>query len=368
MATKITIAIPNIDAMVRHIDVEIIHKNTEIIIGDKTTIFRVIVTSVGVMKLEPMQSVYAFCTDNYKRLESSIKYAFAIDAAMRFSSIPLCINFDGEPGTGKTTFASYIAASGIFNRIIVYNLVQAVKDDFMQTITMLERHISSSVPKDLPKDPETILLIIDEIDKWLESYINCKIHICREEARVKKNTQTNDNQKSITSETYVPLTEMQEKEKKIQLKYDFLDQLYKLVDGLVLSDIRRYVVIFNTNNFDNLFNGIDERYKSLYDRFQIYKFRKNNKNEVISYLQGIYNKLKCYISEQSDSSRTHNILKLVQYDPAIFSLIPDDICISYRSLLKILRTNCFELEKTIKALSDASNGDTHAPIQDRIKN
>jgi len=280
---------------------------------------------------------------------------------LQFQTIPFSVNFDGEPGTGKTTFGSYIVNTGIFSRIYIYNLVQAGKLDFQETIMSLERQIHNSSPKDRKEDGgvEIVLLILDEIDKWLESYISHQIHTYRDEAR-KETKKDSTSGGPVLIESYAKLTEKEEDEKRIQLKNEFLDQLYKLVDGHTLPDIRKYVIIFNTNNFDRLFKNVDQRYDALKDRFQEYKFKKNGKKEIITYIKGIRDKVKEYCDDSSIPEEKRMLFKttaseFIAYDESIFDEIPDNIEVSYRTISKFLRKNCFNIADTIQDLSDQDN-------------
>ena len=177
----------------------------------------------------------------------------------------------------------------------------------------------------------------------------------REEARGKKQIKDDKTQNSVV-ESYEKLSREEENEKKIQIRNDFLDQLYKLVDGHVLSDARKYVIIFNTNNFNGLFLDTDDRYKALIDRFQKYKFNKIGKAEIISYLKCITNELKKKILESNNGTITKlisdkkNIANLCAYDERVLDRIPDNISITYRTLHKILRSVSFKTESVIDIL------------------
>ena len=92
----------------------------------------------GIHKLEPVSVSNAYPTETYVNLETAIRNYYFIDTVMKLQSIPFCINFNGDPGTGKTTFGNYIANKGIFNRIIIYNMVQSTNSDFSTCIGDLE--------------------------------------------------------------------------------------------------------------------------------------------------------------------------------------------------------------------------------------
>lgn len=353
----IKISVPKIDTVMRYIENDIINKNLESFFADKTVMYKISSHTNNIIKLEPIQIVYAFPTENYVKLEKSIKSHFLTDFIINPPNIPFCINFDGEPGTGKTTFGSYIASTGIFNRIIIFNLIQTISMSFQECITNMELKITQNTPKDRKQEdePEKILIIFDEVDKWLKSYTNHKIHTMREDARSKKEIKKDNATAPVEMQCFAKLTEKEEEEKTNQLKNEFFDQLFKLVDGQILPDNRKYVFIFNTNNFDSMFENIDERYRALYDRFQQYKFKKNTKADVIKYIKNIYNRLKYFIGDSNVALETRNlygetIKSLTDYDEKILDNIPDNIEISYRSLQKVLRKNSYIIKDVINDL------------------
>lgn len=358
-ATKITFAFPKIVSVTQYMDDVVVHKNQEYDFGGKTTMYRISVSPSNIYKLEPVQSVQAFPTENYKALEESIATHFVIDNALHFSSVPFCVNFDGKPGTGKTTFTSYIASSNIFDKIIVHNLVQSGSNSFRDIILSIERLIANfSKEKKLENDSEHILIVLDEIDKWLASYAGIQIDKMREDARNKKQISDEKKPAITTIQTYEKLSEKEESEKKIQLKNEFFDQLYNLVDGHIFFDIRKYVIIFNTNDFSKMFADSDKIYDALQDRFQRYQFTNIGKTEIIAYIKYMTNKLSEFMSSHTNvKTQTHLavVRKLCTYDEDIFDKIPEDINISYRTLYKILRNNSFKVNETITSLSGNRN-------------
>lgn len=354
---SIVFCVPNIDAVLRYIENDVIRKNEENIMGGKTIISKISVTPSGILKMEPAQIIRAFPTENYVKLEEALRAYFLIDSFLKSSCVPYCINFDGQMGCGKTTFASYIATAGIFNRIIIYNLINSTTCNFMDSMNNLERQLATSAPRDkkYEDDKETVLIILDEIDKWMLSYIEHKINVLREEARTKNSAEKKTDGTSIITEVK-KLSEQEEQEKRRHLHYEFLDQLYKLVDGHILSDTRKYVIIFNTNNFSVIFEKVDARYEALRDRFQKYIFVKNTKKDVVAYLKNITQLAidtlasKSNNSNQSDDKYIAMLRHSIDYDPAILEKIPDSTKISYRSLIEILRKHCFNIKHTVQEL------------------
>jgi hypothetical protein len=339
---------------------ETLDKHQEILLGNRTAMSRATLNnSSDIMQFNPMPLIYAFETDNYTKLYDSLVSTFMVDSMLKIRQTPLSISFDGEPGTGKTTFGSYIAEKGIFDRIILYNMLQGVNLDFKAMLVSLERIIIQQAPKDRKPDgeQEIILLIFDEVDKWLDSYINNKIDSFRSESRTKKEMKPGSGTEAVVLESFVKLTVEEEDDKKKQLRLDFLDKLYNLIDGQTLKNDRKYVIIFNTNHFDKMFEGAGPKYDATMDRFQRYTFRKINKVGIVKYVDGIKKKLANISTDSTiavDKKKIYleHIDRITNFDETIYDSIPDDFEISYRNLSKILIDNCFDIPKSLKFLSN----------------
>ncbi len=336
---KITFCVPNVGT-VNIMMIELLTNHQEKLFGSKTQMFNAIINPTGdIMQFIPMSPIYVFETDNYIKLYNRTKTLIAVDAKLKFRKTPLIVNFDGPHGTGKTSYASYIAEKGIFDRIILYNMVQS-NMDFKTMLNKFELILTQQAPKDRKSDinPEEILIIFDEIDKWFNSYCEKIIDDYRNESRKKMETKTG--QDSTVIESFTKLTVEEESDKKKQLQMDFLDKLYRLCEGLTLKTDKKYVIIFNTNDFDSLFVGSGKKYFALNDRFQKYEFTNVDKTGVIKYFEGIKQSL----------VNTPDIDTIINFDSENYNLIPDNISISYRTLSKQLIDNCFDIMKTINSL------------------
>lgn len=356
---KIIFHLPNLTSMSKYMD-ETLDKHQEILLGNRTAMSRATLNnSSDIMQFNPMPLIYAFETDNYTKLYDSLVSTFMVDSMLKIRQTPLSISFDGEPGTGKTTFGSYIAEKGIFDRIILYNMLQGVNLDFKAMLVSLERIIVQQAPKDRKADgeQEIILLIFDEVDKWLDSYINNKIDSFRSESRTKKEMKPGSGTEAVVLESFVKLTVEEEDDKKKQLRLDFLDKLYNLIDGQTLKNDRKYVIIFNTNHFDKMFEGAGPKYDATMDRFQRYTFKKINKVGIVKYVDGIKKKLANITTDSTipvDKKKIYleHIDRITNFDETIYDSIPNDFEISYRNLSKILIDNCFDIPKSLKFLSN----------------
>ncbi len=344
---KITFCVPNI-GLVNIMMIELLNNHQEKLFGNKTQMFNAIINSTGdIMQFIPMSPIYVFETDNYIKLYNRTKTLIAVDAKLKFRKTPLIVNFNGLHGTGKTSYASYIAEKGLFDRIILYNMVQSYMD-FKTMLNKFELILTQQSPKDKKSDtnPEEILIIFDEIDKWFNSYCEKIIDDYRNESR--KKMEMKSGQVSTVIESFTKLTLEEESDKRKQLQMDFLDKLYRLCEGLTLKTDKKYVIIFNTNDFDSLFLDSGKKYFALNDRFQKYEFQNIDKNGVIKYFEGIKQSL----------INTPDINTVINFDNENYNLIPDNISISYRTLSKQLIDNCFDIFNTIKSLDNENILDT----------
>lgn len=350
----ITFHVPNRTSAIEYVKNEILRKNEERICGEKTKIYRFVLTTHGVPKMEPQTVSDAFSTPNYRKLVSAIKCNNLTNKLLKTAVIPYVINFDGKPGTGKTSFGNFIAGKGIFDRVIIYNMVQFCGDNFLEMITKLERQIESGKQKDRnPEDgEEQILIILDEVDKWLDSYINHQIMKMREEARSSK--ETKDDKGTVVSQKTNKLSCEEEFEKRSHLRNEFMDGLYRLVDGHILPDTRRYVIIFNTNHFDKMFGGLDAKYDALRNRFHRYIFGEIGKTCIKEWIDSICQTIQRRKEEDPSLAKLNpdiDINTFSEYNPELFDNIDPDFRISYRNLYKVLRSNSFNINNALIELS-----------------
>lgn len=320
-----------------------------------TAIYRVKMQGAGCPTLAPLSIIHAVETENYKRLSVSIAKYFVIDEFVVNNSVPLTINFNGPPGTGKTTFSSYIAPKNLFDIICLFNMVQASNQEFAAVL----RNVFAALDKQVDaldlehnKAPRT-LLIIDEFDKWLDSYINWAIDDLNNKAMKKVSTSSSDKPSMVIN--YEKMSPEDEKFKRKQLREKALDELYNFLENQTCSSKRTYrlVLVFNTNHFERIFHEVDAKYDALKNRFQKYQFGNIGKNEVVEYIKGIHTKIEHAYEVGTITGllkkQTNQLLKELKVDD--FDDLPEELALDYRTLQTVMNMCCYNVKAVVKELS-----------------
>lgn len=357
---KILIQYPHITHVVEVFD-KLLREVEEIVQASKTCMIRIGVSESGSLQVLPQKMTYTFETENYSKLRELITINFNATKRFGFPKLPLPVIFDGEPGMGKTTFGNYIAAKGDVDLVMVVNLTQWIKDPLSTVIERIGKQIDQQIKDKEKLEDQTVLLILDELDKYFESYIKEQINKLQDEVRTaqsklaNQNTGTNNNNNSNNSNNSnnnanqnvvvpQPLSEQEIEAKRQTFKDNFLSTLYKICEGLSsLGNDRNYVIICNTNNIDKIFGGIDKKsqFYTVYKRFHKYSFPKIKKPEIVAFIENIRTK-------QEDDEREENI----SYDD-----IPENIQMTYRDLMQNLTKCTYKISELIETLKDERNWD-----------
>ncbi len=349
-SNKISFHTPNIVSISTYME-DVVRENQEILLGNRTVMNKIIVSDRDIMQLSSLEPSYTFETKNYKKLYKNLSQFFEINNLLKMKQTPLVYAFNGPIGTGKTSFGSYIANKGEVDKIFLYNMVQQSTKDFKSIVgdinTLITRASSNETIKTTEK--ERVIIMLDEIDTYVDSFITKTIDNLRTESRKKTETKSGQNQSETTINTFEKMSEENERDKRISLREEFLSTLYNLCEGLCLKDNKQYIIICITNNFDSMFVGCSEGYNyvKIKDRFQRYEYENLKKAGVIAFLDGI---------KQTIASKSQNYIEeLVNFDPQIYDSIDDNISISYRNLSKLLVDNNHKIVDTIKNLPNATN-------------
>ena len=353
----ITFECANITEIVGYISSEFIDICIQKLHGGKTEMYKLTCgNNASVMKLEPVaKNLCAYETENYRNLKESLMVESAYEDLIGSNNGPTCISFNGEPGTGKTTFGNYIANYGNFDKIVTCNIVFLAKMKFHEIINHIETRLNGNQKTNTTS--RNVLLIIDELDKWLESHLFYHRENIREESRKQK--EISDDKKKQT-EKKIKMTPEEEIDSINFEHTKFLDDLFKLVNGDTLTNTyTKYVIIFNTNHFEKIFkiNGvIPEQYEAVVDRFQRYEFTRIGKYGILEYLKNIRDFVNMSLAKRDVESRLDPevMRRKTTFDENNINNIHDGFTTTYRELQGIIRDRKYDLNNVISLLIDKS--------------
>lgn len=333
-------------SIVDHITDEYVSNCRQIEFANGTRVYRANIQNISITFTPVTQSIVC-PTSTYVAVEDAIKRHNLYENAIGIPATIFTLNFQGLPGTGKTTFGTYVSSSGIFDRVLTINMVKCSPEmgKFSEIINKINRSMHTNRGSDKDKktlDPECerILIIFDEIDKWLSSYIDGEIAKLHDDA-LKQKTSTCKDGPTVVEKTE-KLTREDEAKKREKLKTDFLDSMYLLLEGQTLDTCAKYVLIFNTNNFETMFEGVDmAKYAALYSRFHQYTFNPINKEEIIYYLKYVQQKFQDYANDRTKPLHQREIAAKIisNAHPDVYNDIPDNVSITYRQLCNIIKDN-----------------------------
>ena len=242
-------------------------------------------------KISPM---HLFSSSNYVNLKGIID-CFIETSILTKTSKVIGILIDSEPGQGKSTFMRYLSNYTICDKCYRIDMTEFITVPF-------DGVIKSAFTKII----EPSVYMIDEVDK----YIHYQIKNSYDEYIQKK---IKDEEENI--ETYEYFCEKE--------KVKFLFGIVKLLEQT--QNDAPSVIIFCSNNFDTIFEGIDmTHFESLITRFKKVRFNhcdKNNAMEFIRFNNDSFIGTKYY----TDKDQLENII----------SKINDDLKVSYRELDQI---------------------------------
>lgn len=260
-----------------------------------------------------------FPSKNYKKLEKMITSYFEVcDITQTYE--PLYVLINGIPGLGKTKFIDHFASLNIAELIGKIDMTEQTQNNFDK--------IFSSIISQQNHQGKTIILI-DELDKYLDQYIKKEIEFLKSNGL--KKVDPNDKEKKG-----IDFTEEDFKNRKISIKEDLLYTLLRIseYDGFT----HPVVILFVANNFDTIYEGVDlTHFKSLQTRLFKVSFESCDKQEIIEYLK-YYN---------------NNFINTDFYEPDVEKLvddIPDDIDIVYRDLKDISFKSSYKIKDIINFL------------------
>ena len=363
-ANSIAFIVPDLQNQKYEVESNIIRNSVDISFGSKTQVLKCSATSIQspVPQFEPLAYSVAFETDNYCKLKRALDRYFIMNDEVSANAQPYTINFDGPPGTGKTTFCSYIAASGIFDVCVIVNMLQFTKNPFSSFLSSFKSKIDPMIKEINGKQPK-LLIMFDEIDKWIDSHI--ENHICdlRDKSKVSKQSTGSGGDGKNGGQTVIEnikeMTLEEENDERRRRRHEFFDTLLMLIDGNIYPSNRTYVFIFNTNHYDKLFDmeKLHEKYHALVNRFERYTFALGEKKDIVKYFDNVRSRLretllKTDITNEKSEQIKQSLNGIIEAPEDVYDGIPTDIKLSYRDLHKNFRASGFDIMRTISIISN----------------
>lgn len=256
-----------------------------------------------------------FPSKNFLMLERIIRrHLEFVKMSAQYINIPILI--DGAPGLGKTSCLSYLAEKKVCKHFLHIDMTKYFDFTFSQVVSKVK---STNVG-------HTIILI-DELDKWLEQSMENSFAMEKEEKTTGQSIGKNYRAEFFHS-----------------YKTNFLYELLNLIEKRNEKAIT--IFIFCSNNFNSIFENIKmTHFKSLKDRFMPVHFSQCQKDELILYLR--------YINTQFKDSQFYVEEKELE---RLFGTILEDIKLPFRKLNQMFILSGYEIEKFI-GLVNKYNGE-----------
>jgi hypothetical protein len=177
-----------------------------------------------------------------------------------------------------------------------------------------------------------VIVLFDELDKYLARMIQVKYqNVC---SKSTFSSSENIDQKDKRPEIEIPNYEQFYRNEKESF-------LYKLLHLIETQTEHGLVLLFCTNNFDTIFDGVNmKHFRSLRDRLIRVTFYRCDKQELIEYLQ-YYNRMlegsEWYVSEEKMND--------------VISKLRDDLSIPYRILTHQMMIAEYNLESFVESIN-----------------
>lgn len=228
----------------------------------------------------------------------------------------LAINFNGPPGTGKSTFINYIGKQDLVSCIFKLSMINFPQFSLEQIITNLNKN---------SKIYEKVIIIIDEPDKHLNQHIKYKLteYQNEREKKFKKEHEFSE----------------EENEKIIKnIKEENLRFYHRLIDGDVLNKYEQVILIFLTNNWDQLFQDVHQDYDAVKNRIINVNFAPLKKIEILDFIDKTFQKIE------------------EKYDKQLFlKRVPEKLELTCRELDSLMTMSHYKPEKLLEMMCDKKN-------------
>lgn len=277
------------------------------------------------------------CYENpaYTRINESLIKIEKIGKLITPIKVPICLSFNGPPGTGKTSYLISSVLNEVYEHGFLINMIDFVRLDFTEFLIKLKKILTDVYTSSI--ESKKILLMFDEVDKWLKMRNDAKVKANRDESRKIESNKVDG--KEETKSARVLTKEEEEEDKQFQRNL-FLKQLQQFLNGSLLNGFENLTIILNTNNSNELFGNVSYEHESLINRINRFSFGPFNKQGVIHYLKFLAEKLK-------ESGLPFEEITEEDYDT-----IPEDIQISCRTLSNYFAAHSMNVLNLIHYLSN----------------
>ena len=210
-----------------------------------------------------------------------------------------------SPGLGKSKSCDYLASLNKYHEVYYINL---------SLTTLLKKDFKSIVNDVISKRSGRTIIYFDELDKYLDFYIEYSFH---------KQEEIEDFD-----------------EYKRRQKQEFLYELLEVIETNLYED--GVVFIFCSNNFHTIFEDVNQvHFHSLKSRFAPIRFDRCDRDELIKFIQ--------YFNDKMVDTKIHLL------EPHLSDLvknIAEHISLTYRSLRHCHIESGYHVEKFIELVNE----------------
>lgn len=257
-----------------------------------------------------------FPSKNYTKLTNILKNHLKI-SDLTESYRALGVLLDGEPGLGKTDFLDYFAKTNICKEVLKVDMTQKLKVDFSGILEQTFKNSKSG----------SLVILFDELDKYVDYRL-------RFEYRQTLERSTDEDQKEKKPRE-IPFEEF-----KHDFKQDFLYELLSLLETTYHEG--GLVILFCSNNFDTIFEGIDTtHFISLKKRFVNVRFERCDAEEFKDYLR--------FLNRKFEGTKWHLPKERLE---ELLLTVRKDLSITYRDLCHMNIKASYNFEELIQAINE----------------
>lgn len=309
---------------------------------------------------------FVFFNQTYTNLIGTINRGVACRDATQGMQTAGCYALKGPPGLGKTFFIEcYASTEGSFTTILIVRMetmvnitssssgTSPVACSLAEIFKAIEANTwpgKGQTGNDGNPIPLKILLVLDEIDKYLEKYIRAMIEKERKEnTKVKEASTGSGKGKDGQDQQVTNITTIQEKLTEEEItnirilhKTEFCNALKGLWDGNFLPSFTAVTLLMNVNDFDTMFSEVDENLVSATkDRISVEEIKKLDAANIVQYLEARIKHINTY-------SKT---VKFEITPKQIETIKKMKIDMSYRTINKLL-DRCLTIDDLIKTMDN----------------